>query len=694
MLNRSIKFISVAFLLLSATLSFIVVRELDEVIPDEEAAIIWVREIDGTVSREDTIRSINQFSQERQVNVALEAPDLKNPGGLRHLYLASGDPSHSSSSWIEEGYPDFSHSFRTKVHPFTEFEGLDLRGYYYVFGDQNEALSFRDTLADSGLHGDVASQDEVVTWVKIIQGRTLFAALVGAVLCGIVAAGSGVLLNARSYAVLRLQGISFGRILLRDLRQMVSFMLTSASVAIVGVVIIFYFYNGLARFSLLLTIASFYLAILIAFSFFAHGVTLAFLHRTDILPSLKGKIPSRMAILAAYCVRIPALALVLSFTSGLVLSFQNLQEQHVGQERFSEVEEFSRIHLTGSASELQESGTEEEVGEWLRDADANGDLLISFPEEGLSILPRGTAERPEFQLLVVNETYLEETSVLDPDGNPYSPHQADNEVRILAPESLITHEPDIREGARSWIFDFQGRDNPDLDADISFLPMKDSQSIFTYGAVGIGPMGTSPFLQNPVMLVLPNGSDILHPRSYFSYATTGAAIFPDPSVIENSSADAAIFHYVNSVQPIAQQAADTYRDLAAQMRLETFNLAAGTLVLFVTGITVCIVHTRKEAQRIFARHISGWTFLATHRSIITIELLLAIAFTGWATVRSLETLATIRDPMSAPSMNTTAEVVAVEPAIAASISVLGFALVVSALVFFHRKIVREGASES
>lgn len=688
------KFISAAFLLLSATLAFIVVRELDEVIPDENAAIIWVRETDGTVSREDIVRSINQFSQEHQVNVALEAPDLKNPGGLRHLYLASGDPSHSSSSWIEEGYPDFSHSFRTKVHPFDESEELDLRGYYYVFGDQNEALSFRDTLSNSGLHGDVASQDEVVTWVKIIQGRTLFAALIGAVLCGIVAAGSGVLLNARSYAVLRLQGMSFGKILLRDLRQMVSFVLASASVTITGFVILLYFYNGLARFSLLLTIASFYLAILIAFSFFAHGVTLAFLHRAEILPSLKGKIPSRIAIMAAYCVRIPALALVLIFTSGLVLSFQNLQEQRVGQERFSEVAGFSRIHLTGSASELQEAGTEEEVGEWLRDTDANGELLISFPEEGISILPQGTTERPEFQLLVVNETYLENTSILDPIGNTYGAHQDDNEVRILVPESLATYEPEIREGAQSWVFDFQGRDNPDLDADIQSLPMKEGQSIFTYGAVGIGPMGTSPFLQDPVILALPNGSDILHPRSYFSYATTGAVIFPDPSVIENSAADAAIYQYVNSVQPIAQQAADTYRDLAAQMRLEAFNLMAGTLVLFVTGITVCIVHTRKEAQRIFARHISGWTFWATHRSIITIELLLAVAFTGWATVRSLENLSTIRDPMSAPSMNTTAEVVSAEPVIAASISVLGFALVFSALVFFHRRIVREGASES
>lgn len=49
--------------------------------------------------------------------------------------------------------------------------------------------------------------------------------------------------------------------------------------------------------------------------------------------------------------------------------------------------------------------------------------------------------------------------------------------------------------------------------------------------------------------------------------------------------------------------------------------------------------------------------------------------------------------MSAPSMNTTTEAVSAEPAIVASTSALGFALVVSALVFFHRRIVREGASE-
>ena len=58
-----------------------------------------------------------------------------------------------------------------------------------------------------------------------------------------------------------------------------------------------------------------------------------------------------------------------------------------------------------------------------------------------------------------------------------------------------------------------------------------------------------------------------------------------------------------------------------------------------------IVHVRTRAQEIFARHISGWTFAATHRCLLLVEGGLAVAFLGWATWDTLRKPAMASDAM-------------------------------------------------
>src|SRR5699024_6923877 len=118
-LHRSIIFIHTAFLVLSAALAFLAVQQVQEVTPDDRGTVLWVRDSDRTISSEQFTSEVEAFSEERQVNIALETPGLRDPGGLRHLYVAVGDTNLPGGSWIDEGFADFSPDFQTDVHSFS-----------------------------------------------------------------------------------------------------------------------------------------------------------------------------------------------------------------------------------------------------------------------------------------------------------------------------------------------------------------------------------------------------------------------------------------------------------------------------------------------------------------------------------------------------------------------------------------------
>ena len=691
MLHRSIIFVHAAFIALSFFLGFLVVQEVDEVIPDERASLLWVRESGG--DSEGAVRVVQGFAEKHRVNIALEVPDLKDPGGLRHLYVEVGDTSLPGGLWLDGGYTSFSRSFRTKVHPFGEVRNLDPRGYYYFFGPRELVFDFKDAMEEQGIHGYLAGQDEVVSWVDMVQGRTLLATLAVAALCGIITTGSGVILNARNYAVLRLQGMSLPAIIFRDVRQLGQFLVIVIPAVVAGVTIFMYFYNGFSRFQFFLLVSSFYAAIFFSVALGSHFASLVLIQKTNILGALKGKIPVRLAAVATYLARIPALALVLVFSSSVVLSIQNLSDQEKVHSILEEDGDTARLHFTGSSSELDAPENREKIGSILREADANGQVILVSSEPGESILPLGHV-RPDFSALVVNERYLEEQSAVAPDGERYADSADLDQVRVLVPQRFSGMNEDIREGVEAWVFDFQGRDNPDLEARIEISSLADGQEFFTYGAHALVGVGSEPFVVDPVLIVVPNGSDILHPMSYFNYSTTGEIILPDPGQVIHGKDGGLLLSYVNGIHPVAVQSADAHQEIAKKLRIEVFNLAAGVFVLFITGIAVCIIYVQGKAQEVFVRHINGWPFVSIHGSIVLVELIIASMFVSWAVHRSYRSLADMRDPMTPPRPAGSADMATLEPFMAAGIAVFGFSLIIVVLVFFHRRLVREGASTS
>ncbi|GAA3749118.1 bacteriocin-associated integral membrane family protein [Salinactinospora qingdaonensis] len=685
--HRSIAFTHAAFLVFSAALAFLVMRGLDENSIVGQSAVLWVRDSDGSANSSQVVNTVESFGRDHRITVGRKVADLRDPGGRRHLYLTTAAADSAAASWPAEGYPAFGRAVDTEVHPFTELDQRDPRGFYYIFGPRHYVYDLADELSALGLRGEVQPAITLHDWLGVFGDGPLPAAFNVAILCGIVAVGSGVLLNAKAYGVLRLQGRSFSRILLGDLGRLGRFWLAALTATAAATVGVLGFYNGLAQFGMFVRVALFFLAIFTLVGLATHVAALTLLHGTDVLGALKGKVPARLATAGAYAARIPAMLLVSGILGATLVSLGEMREYQDSRAAYEEAGDATQIFITGSVSDQERMDTV--IGSWLRRAGAAGQTVLVGQERPEQFVPQGSPP-PAFEVLVVNDTYLEQQPVLSPSGERYGASRGgQNRVRVLVPETLHRRSADIMAGVTGWV-DFQTRDNRDLQVDIERLPTEAGQSMFTYGSELPGATAAD-FVDDPVIVAVPNGSDVLHDMSYFDYATQEAIVFDDPRDVSAAISEPPLSTYVNGMQPVAQQAAEEYRDLVGDFRLEVFNLAAGVLVVFITGISVCIIHTRKNAQGIFARHISGWTFAATHRRLLTVEALLAFAFVGWAT---WDTVSRLNQPATLSGRQPGPPVTGAEPFLAPGLAAVSLALMVAVLVVFHRRIIREGAAEA
>lgn len=329
----------------------------------------------------------------------------------------------------------------------------------------------------------------------------------------------------------------------------------------------------------------------------------------------------------------------------------------------------------------------------MREADAAGDMVLTIHGNIDEFLPVDQAQpwttpstvRP---VLVVNDTHLAEEEVLSPSGER---HGSGDTVRIIVPDNARELTDELVAGVANGRLTINGRGEqaPEVEA----LVAADGQTLFTYAAKGMSdPQHFLPLVHDPVVIALPNGA-ILSDNDYVNHLTGRSTAFPDPSVVEDfreESPEAS--RYLSMVETLTVSALKDHHYSLNVLRSETFNLLGAGAVLLVTAMAACIVHVRTRAQEIFARHISGWTFAATHRRLLLVEGGLAVAFLGWATWDTLRKPAMASDAMYGGPAGMGPS--GAEPFYALGIVLVSMVITITALALFHRKIVREGASQA
>ncbi|WP_328790001.1 MULTISPECIES: hypothetical protein [unclassified Streptomyces] len=703
MLHRGIKFVHAAVLAFSAVVAFLFVRGLDEDWVLGHSALVWVSESDDSATGAQVADAVSAFAGRRGVTVAREVPDLQDPDRRRHLYLAPGRPGSDAASWPGEGYPAFGRDYRTDVHPIADVGQRDPRGIYYIFGTPEDADALVAEFSRLGLSADADHPLSLSALVPYYAGTALYWSALVVALAAMTMTGAGVLLNAKAYGVLRLQGKTFTDILVRDLRQLAVFWAAAAGGVAAAALAFLGLYNGLAWLGLFASVAAVLTGVIVLLMLATHTAALALTFRTDVLHALKGELPARAASASAYLVRIPALLLALAIATDVVLASQDVAARQDSRIAYAAARDAVAIRLNGSLGS-ESPRMEAPVGQWLRRSDAEGKTIIAGRRDLQGIAP--TAHLPQGEMLIVNETFLAKQPFLDPAGQRHTPAAQGGaapdarKVRLIVPESLGAHAATIAARVPGIL----SPTDPKLirsDA-VETLRARSGQSVFAYnlgdqtfsGAHTVGQDRS--FVRDPVLVVVPNGSTFLTDNAYTAFATQGGVVFTDPDDVLAGIAANKLQTYVTALRPLGQNAALQMRDAEINLRLQLFNLIVAVAVLLITGVGVCIVYSRKNAQAIFAKHISGWTFTATHRSALAVEgvlvVLLAawVPFNVWQQNQELEQFTAMGVPAPRPPVTVTT----LDIALTAGLIVTEVVAVLVALAFFHSRIAKEGATQS
>lgn len=704
MLHRGIKFVHAAVLAFSAVLAFLFIRALDADWVLGNSALVWVIDSDDSVGGAQVSHAVASFAADHGVTVAREAPDLKDPDGRRHLYLAPGGHQSVAGNWLDGGYPAFGRDFATDVHPIAELGQRDPRGYYYVFGSSTAANALVAEFATLGLQAKVHHPLSFEELAPFYAGGILALSFLVVALAATTMTAASVLLNAKAYAVLRLQGKSFAEVFIRDLRQLAVPWVITATVVVAGAATFLAFYNGLAWLSLFVSVAAGLAGLLVLLILVTHATSLALTFKVEVLRALKGELPARIASLSAYLVRVPALLLALGIAMDVALAGQDISARQDSLAAYSKIGEAVTIRLNGSMRG-EEDQVISQVGPWLRQADAEGKLVVAGRRNLQDIAPN--SHLPQAEVLVVNETFLSQQPLLDPTGQRYGVEHPNvnpsrlRSVRLIVPESLKRYASGIAAAAPHalGILDPALGRNLHVKTDLAM----NGQRIFSYNAGKQyngnpdSPGKDQSLVRDPVILVVPNGSKLLTDDTYTALASQESVVFPDPDDVLNAIAtNNSLQTYVVAVRPVGQNAALKLRDAVNDFRLRLFDLVVAVAVLLITGIGVCIVYSRKNAQIVFAKHISGWRFVVTHRSILAVEGLLAILlatripYQVWEQNQELNEFAAAGIPAPYPR----AELTTLALGVTAGLVAIEVCAVLLTLALFHRRIIKEGATES
>ncbi|GAA3300277.1 hypothetical protein [Streptomyces cinereospinus] len=702
MVHKSIRLVHAVILVFSASLAFLLVMNMDEVTPLQANASVTVTSWNQREGAGQLREEIADFAVRNGITVAQLIPDLRDHKGRRHLYLVDGDPSVPGEAWLRDGYPDFSRAVSTEVHPFGRLTDHTLLGQYEVFSDPDKAVTLAAFLQSKGAVAAPNERWTVRTLSDGYGGSGFTDAWLMTGLLVVTLTGAGVLLSTRAYGVGRLQGLSGGQLLMRDLRQTARFWaLTAAAVSVTAIVGLTVF-NGLAGFARYALAVLVIAAPLLLATLAAHALTLWLTFRVGVLAAVKGELPGRTASFAAYAIRVPVLALALMLLSQAMTAAADLNDRERSYDAYAKLGQTSILTEGNAYTEEDQEKSERVLGPWLRKEDRAGHVIVASRSPLASDSPGGAGR----EVLIVNEAFLDAQHVLDAQGQRFSAGRVrqgsakEPPVRVLVPKSFgEERESIVRSVVKMPIRQTDAGTTPRFESEL----VADSQKVFAYTPEGSGPVTPgswsleASFVQNPIIVVFPSRLGLLSDLSYTAFATQGGVLFPDPSHVQAArDANPALARQIVAVTPVAEQVAQQMRTLYGEFRLMVFSAVAGAAVLVITGLGACMTHARRNAQNIFARHVTGWRFTTTHRVLLGVETAAVAALLAWGPFqvwrdnRELDEFARLGIPAPFPP----SEMSGAEWAAAGSLAVLCLGSVLWSLAVFHRRIVKEGASEA
>jgi hypothetical protein len=683
MIHRGIKFAYVLIISVAAAMAFIVVRNFDEVAVSGPSYVVLISRSDAAANADRIDGVVAEFAERRSVNIGRLVPDAREPETHRHVYLAVGDPSDDSTRWLEVGYPDFSRNVRTEMHPYREMVDVGPIGYYFVYGPEGIARDFLREFEALGFAGRIDPLFSISHALGYFgQGALLWCFLVIALVV-VVTVGSSVVLGAKSYGVQRLQGSGWLRIFGRDVAQIAKLFLVALVLISTATLVSLYLYNGLNQLGTYLLVAGAFLTVFLLFAVVAHLLALLLLYRTGILGAIKGEVSASWAIGFAYCIRLAAVFLALFVGTSLIGNLVALRDSRSRVELWAGVEDAYTMRIggygTGQARDINVA-----IGRWIRAADERHEVILSRLETLLGD-PRSRPRPEALDVLVVNERYLAKNAIYDTSGGRVRLTSEEDFIRILIPEDRAGDTERIADRIRAELLGMYMSREEGLRVPVRTETIRAGQEMFTYGS---WLRGHDLVLTSPVLVVVTGKSGVISDGDYMAYATSGDVIVENRAAATESLEAAGLASYIQGFYPKTQEAAEYHRNILREANMQMFNLIAAIGVLFVTGLSVAIIYSRKNAQALFVKFISGWRFFNAYRVILLVEVGMALGVLGVLSWRTAAEISARTGPMARPLLQDELMLLRMEPVVAGTIGILGLALVVGTLAYINARIVK------
>ena len=685
---RSVRLALVFAMLIAVVGSFVILTGTEDSAPLGVKGTVQVAGPSPSVPASQTVRSIEETARDSGADLVKLVDDMRDPGAARTLYVAVGNGSGQPAGWLAHGYPAFSRSVSTKVLAFGDLEDQDPRGNYFVFGNAQATGAFADRFRADGYQVDVRT-DYTLSYLAWLANQPLGTSFIVGVLLCVMLAGMFALLNAKGYAVQRLQGNGSWSIIGRDVRANARFAGTALAVVAVLFIGFLAWYNHARHLGKSLALAAAILACFLAFIMVAYLFGFALTSRSRLLESLKGRLP-RFASTLIYCVRIPAV--IIAAWAMVYAGYAATQAlgQVDAQQAWQSAGQASAIHLNPRLSQEEQDEYSITTGNWLISQERQGTMILA-QEATIRDLPIDTSAMPsnpgllDTDTLTVNSNYLRAQHITDQHGQRITQIPA-NGVLIILPDVAPDQQESLTRAVRSYI---AGQAQMyDVNPQVSVLVGSRDQSVFGYGQTG-NPNAQAIF-HDAVLIATNADSGIFSPDDYTSFASQGNALLTDPDESLISLREAGLQPFIFAISSASANAASEFAKLQMSLRIHLMNVLIAIAILIASGLAAAQTHVRVNAQQVFARYVHGWSFPAIHRRPTIVETLIAIIPVLWSVNSVIQSQHNIGTPSA------TSDIFLLggwQPALIAGVTIVNLLIYLAATSRYSRTLVANHSRE-
>lgn len=559
---------------------------------------------------------VNSTAQTADAVILREVRDLHDPK-VRHAYLSEADSSRHERLWLSEGYPSFSNSIETIVHPASELVGVDPRGRYFVFGDDSAPGVLVAQIERIGLNAEVINVGfnfgETAEW--FLAGSIGSASYV-VILLVVLLVSVTTINNIKLYSIRQLNGMSKGRSIMDDLVRLVPFTSGVIIACVVAGAIGLFLYNGLNQFISVFKvwICIELLGLLLAIA--VHVLAVHVVWSVELLAGLKGKLGFSAATALAYLIRIPGLILAISLVASLFASAQIASESLEARNQLSKAGNAATILFEGGVGMEEEEEFAYSSGKWLKEQDSLGNLLVAIPLE----LERSAGQPSE--ALMVNNSYLKENAIVASSGKLISPADPSS-VKVLLPDGIQLSKQEI-----TGLLDAGGSFDPKYADNLTVEMIRTGQELTLYEPEPDGENRPKSVSGVP-MLLFGAQSDLIRDDDFMAFASQGRVLFKDFQTAVAATPSQYLGPWIAAYIPVAQKAADEYATRVMELRIRSVAAVLSLFVLLATAVGMAQIHVRGNARLILVRYLHGWDFFSIHKTLFRFELILVGLVVAW-----------------------------------------------------------------